>query len=240
MIIEKLEVDNHEPSMLIEMLEQVTPIEVCPLNSQGYADFRWQDGDHVKQVERKTWSDLLGDLGSVENQLMRQLNAHEDHTLALLVEGIAIPGKDLLGGTAILTRAKGGKGLWIQSRQTKVSMQAIYAWMYQIGKYIEVYQTPDLFSTAKAIVAFYKGDQKKDHNTFQRHLKEMTFHPNPQVTSLMGMVPGIGPVKAEALVGRFGTVWQILNSTPEQLSVVYGVGTKEATRWLRMIGRPDV
>ena len=235
-----LKIDNHEPSELVELLRQSTTMEVLALNSQGYADYMWWDGDQDKQIERKTWNDLLSDLGSIETQLMRQLDNHPECTLALLIEGIAVPGKGIIGGTSILKPAKGGKGLYYKSRETKVNMQAIYAWIYQVSNYIPVYHTPDLYSTAKAIVAFYSSDQKDGHSTFNRHLKEVTFHPNPQVTSLMGMVPGIGPVKAEALIGKFGTVWSILSATPEQLAMVHGVGVKETTKWLRLIGRPDV
>ncbi len=236
-----LEIDQHEPKQLADLICQATPGSVMPLNSQGYADFRWMAADSIlMQVERKTWNDLLGDLGSIENQLMRQMDAHEDHTLALLVEGIVVPSDSLLGGTAVLKPAKGKRQIYYQSGQYKVSVSALYAWLYQVSMYIQVFQTSDILGTAKAIVAFYSSDQKETHKTFTRHLKEVTFHPNPQVTSLMGMVPGIGPIKAEAMIARFGTVWEILNSTPETLATVKGIGTKETTRWLRLIGRSDV
>jgi len=236
-----LEVDQHEPIQLVNLILQAAPAEVKPLNSQGYADYRWMAPDSViMQIERKTWGDLLSDLGSIENQLLRQLDAHKDHTLVLLVEGIVVPSDSLLGGTAVLKKAKGQGRIYYQSSQSKVSVSALYAWLYQVSKYMEVYQTSDILGTAKAIVAFYKSDQKEGHRTFTRHLKEVTFHPNPQVTSLMGMLPGLGPIKGEALIARFGTVWEILNSTPEKLAEVYGVGTKEATRWLRLIGRSDI
>ena len=172
---------------------------------------------------------------------MRQMEAQPlDHRLILLVEGIVVPSNDVMYSTAVLKRAKGKGRIYHESRKSKVSLQSLYAWLYQVAKYIAVYQTSDLLSTAKAIVAFYSSDQKEKHSTFSRHLKEMTFHANPQVTSLMGMVPGIGPVKAESLIGKLGTVWNILSSSPEALTVVHGVGIKEATRWLRAIGRPDV
>ena len=236
-----LEVDQNEPKELVDLILQSAPAEVKPLNSQGYADFRWMAPDSVlMHIERKTWGDLLSNLGSVENQLMRQMDAHEDHTLVLLVEGIVVPSDSLLGGTAVLKRGKGSGRIYYQSSQSKLSVSALYAWLYQVSMYIQVFQTSDILSTAKAIVAFYSSDQKSTHRTFTRHLKEVTFHPNPQVTSLMGMVPGIGPIKAEAMVARFGTVWNIMGSTPETLATVKGVGTKEATRWLRLIGRSDV
>ena len=237
-----IQVDNHEPPDLVDLLRQTSSVEVLPLNSQGLADYRWQDSENeIVQLERKTWNDLLSDLSSVEDQLMRQMEAQPlDHRLILLVEGIVVPSNDIMYSTAVLKRAKGKGRIYHESRKSKVSLQSLYAWLYQVAKYIAVYQTSDLLSTAKAIVAFYSSDQKDKHSTFSRQLKVMDFHSNPQVTSLMGMVPGIGPVKAESLIGKFGTVWQILSASPEQLTVVHGVGIKEATRWLRAIGRPDV
>ena len=236
-----LEIDQHEPVKLRELILQSAPAEVKPLNSEGYADFRWMAPDSViMHIERKTWNDLLSNLTSVENQLMRQMDRHKDHTLALLVEGIVVPSDSLLGGTAVLHQSKGKSNIYYQSSQSKVSVSALYAWLYQVSKYIEVYQTSDILSTAKAIVSFYNSDQKEGHRTFTRHLKEVTFHSNPQVTSLMGMIPGLGPIKSEALIGRFSTVWEILNSTPERLAEVKGIGIKEATRWLRLIGRSDI
>lgn len=236
-----LEIDQHEPTQLAELICQAAPGEVKPLNSQGYADYRWMAPDSIlMQIERKTWGDLLSSLGSIENQLMRQMDAHPDHTLVLLVEGIVVPSDSLLGGTAVLKQGKGQGRIYYQSSQSKVSVSALYAWLYQVSMYIQVFQTSDITATAKAIVAFYSSDQKETHKTFTRHLKEVTFHPNPQVTSLMGMVPGIGPFKAESLIARFGTVWEVLNSTPEEIAEVRGIGAKEATRWLRLIGRSDV
>lgn len=240
-MIKGLEVDNHEPEYLVTLLKQTTTVEVLPLNSQGLADYRWQNGSDIVQLERKTWNDLLSDLSSVEDQLMRQMEAQPlDHRLVLLVEGIAVPSTDIINQTAILKRAKGKGRIYHESRKSKISLQSLYAWLYQVSKFIQVFQTVDHLTTAKAIVAFSQSDQKEKHSTFSRQLKVMNFHSNPQVTSLMGMVPGIGPVKAEALIGKFGTVWNILSAKPEALTVIHGVGIKEATRWLRTIGRPDV
>lgn len=237
-----LQIDAHEPLEMVDLISQSVEVDFRDLNTTHLADYRWEvaGGGHPKHIERKTWRDLLSDLSSVENQLMRQLRTHEDHDLALLIEGVIVPDKGLLGGTAILLPSKDSDRIWYRSNQSKVHMQALFAWIYQVSKFIEVYQTPNLVSTARALVAFYKSDQKEDHQTFSRHLKEMTFHPNAQVTSLMGLLPGLGPIKGEALIAHFSTVWEVLNSTPEKLAQVHGIGIKESTRWLRLVGRPDV
>jgi ERCC4-type nuclease len=101
------------------------------------------------------------------------------------------------------------------------------------------------------LIAFYRADQKEGHTTFLRYLKEMTFHPNLMVQRLMGMGEhlGIGATKAEALIGRFGTVYNVATATPEMLAAVewtsdkgrkQRLGEAAAIKFLRGVGRPDV
>ncbi|KKK95440.1 hypothetical protein LCGC14_2672760, partial [marine sediment metagenome] len=85
-------------------------------------------------------------------------------------------------------------------------------------------------------------DQKEGHTTFRRYFKEMDWHPNPQVQRLMSMGGslGIGAVRAEALIKRFGTVYNVATATPEMLASVDGMGKAVAVKFLRGVGRPDV
>ncbi|KKK94413.1 hypothetical protein LCGC14_2683100, partial [marine sediment metagenome] len=121
-------------------------------------------------------------------------------------------------------------------------MKGAYAWLYEVGKYIEVYQTPTYGATLSMLTAFYKADQKPEHTTFHRYLKDITFHPNPMVQRLMGMGGhlGIGATRAEALIKRFGTVYNVATATPEMLASVEGIGKAVAVKFLRGVGRPDV
>ncbi len=235
-----LQIDNHEPSRLVDLIAPTVPYVVTDLNNRGYADFLWESQEGPRHLERKTWENLLSGVGAIEEQLHRQIEAHRDTRLMLLVEGIVVPIVDPIGGTGVLHQTAGNPRLYYQSTSSKVSLTALFAWIYQVSKYVEVFTTPDIETTARAIVAFFSSDQKENHQTFRRYLKEVTFHPNPQVTSLMGMLPGLGPVKSESLIGRFGTVWEVLKASPMQLAEVRGIGVKEATKWLRLIGRPDV
>lgn len=245
-----LKIDQHEPSRLMELIGQAAPTFVTDLNNQGYADYAWGTPDGPVHLERKTWSDLMSGLGSVENQLIRQVHAHEDTRLMLVIEGLVVPSDRLIGGTATLHPTKGNSKLYYVGTQSKVSLNALVSWIYQVSKYIQVFQTPSLEATATAIAAFYRSDQKAEHTTFTRHVKDVTFHPNPQVTSLMGMVPGLGPIKCEALIAKHGTVWEVIHRSPEELAKVSwqtgidartrSIGVNEARKWLARIGRPDV
>jgi ERCC4-type nuclease len=240
MPIHGLHVDVHEPLDLINLVGQSVPLEVRSINSEGWADYIWETYDGVNQLERKTWADMLASVSSIEQQLQRQIAAHPESKLMLLVEGIAVPAVDMMGGTAIATRTKAKPNIFYSKRQSYVSLQAMYAWLYQVSKYMEVYCTPDIEATAKAIVAFYTSDLKGEHKTLHRHIKEVQFHPNPQVTSLMGLIHGLGPIKGEALIATFGTVWNVVSASPQELAKVHGVGPNEARKWLQRLGRPDV
>ena len=56
----------------------------------------------------------------------------------------------------------------------------------------------------------------------------------------MGGHLGIGAVRAEALIKRFGTVYNVATATPEMLASVEGIGKAVAVKFLRGVGRPDV
>lgn len=234
-------IDVHEPPEALPTLSPVIPCAVQPLNSEGYADYLWSGMEGKQQVERKTWYELLGGLDSIEDQLRRQLQAHPSVRLILVVEGVAVP--TATGTTIFKETTRGKRHLFYAGKSYFLGpMQGVYAWLYQVGKYIEVHQTPTYQATLKMLTAFYNADQKEGHTTFQRYLKDITFHPNPMVQRLMGMGShlGIGATRAEALIRRFGTVFNVATATPEMLASVEGIGKAVAVKFLRGVGRPDV
>lgn len=234
-------IDIHEPSEALPTLSPVLPCVVQDLNNQGYDDYLWHGIEGKQQAERKTWSEILGGMDSVEDQLRREMQVHPEVRLMLIVEGVAVP---TMGGSVIFKETtKGKRHLFYAGKSYFAApMQAAYAWLYQVTKYMEVYYTPTYQATLKMLAAFYKADQKDGHTTFQRYLKDATFHPNPMVQRLMGMGGhlGIGAVRAEALINRFGTVYNVATATPEMLASVEGIGKAVAVKFLRGVGRPDV
>lgn len=232
--------DIHEPGELARMVGQVAKVTTEPLNQQGYADWMWTTVDGQEHMERKTWSDVLGDLNSVEDLLRRQLQAHPEVRLNLLIEGIATPS---VMGTAIWREPKGGKAkgrVMYRTHEVRKPIQTVYSWVREVSKYCEVWFTSDMTATARMIVAFARGDTKADHTTLRRHLKITDFHPNPQVKKLMGVADGIGAARAEALIGKFGTVMAVLQANPEDMAGVEGIGYKTGERILREAGRTDI
>ena len=231
--------DAHEPEDILTLIAQSVPCVRESINEQGYADYMWQGVESKEQVERKLWSDILGDIDAVEDQLRRERQAHPDVRLKLLVEGVATSHVD---GTVVWLPTKGDKKIMFPAKHFRLPLQAAYAWFYQVSKYIEVYITPDKASTAIALVAFYKADQKEEHTTFHRYLRNIDFHPNPQVEGMMNIMKGtsIGAVRAQALIAHFGTIWNVIGADVKEIAAVEGMGLKTAQQLLRKVGRPDV
>jgi len=234
--------DSHEPldaGRAAVMLAAV-PVLIRPLNDEGYADYLWPGADGWHQWERKQVGELAAGLDSVEDQLRREAQAHPEVKLGLLVEGVATPSAF---GTQIWSKPRGtGRDVWYKGREQTLRYAMIAAWLYQIGKFVEVVHTADYMSTCATLVAMYQSDQKENHTTMERYLKPITWRPNKQVESLIaiGHGVGIGAAKAEALIKKHGTIYNILMADPKVLATTDGIGKVLATRLLRSVGRPDV
>lgn len=240
MTVEFFRIDTHEPSEAFSLLSPALPrVEIELLNEMGYADYLWGGfDDTLHQAERKQWSELLSDLDSVEDQLRKQMQTHPEVKHMLIVEGIAIQGAS---GVMVFKPSRKQNILVCKGTYNK-GLGLVYPWLYQVSKFTEVFFTSDLTATCVALASFCKSDQKEEHEhrTFHRHLKIVTFHPNLQVQKLMALASGVGEARAVALIQKFGTCWNVINASPEQLQTVEGIGPKVSLKLLREIGRPDV
>jgi len=232
-------IDIHEPSNAPSLIGQSVEAEVESLNSQGYADYLWQGVEGKKQWERKTWFEILGDMDSVEDQLRREVQAHLEVETSLVVEGVATP---TFNGCQVWVPNKGKKQVMYPGRSLRANISKAYAWFYQVTKFMPVYFTPSFECTCIFLVAAFKADQREDHGTFNRYLKSIDFHPNPQVEGLMNISrsAGIGAARAKALIKRFGTIWNVLNQMPSTLASVDNMGETTAKKLLRKVGRTDI
>lgn len=241
-----LGIDRNEPVEALPLLKPVVPeCYIDGLNDRTFADYMWRDcGNRVHHWERKTWSEILTDNLAVEDQLRREMAAHPDATLGLLVEGVATPDGT---GMQIWSRGKQRREVFYKARRSYSSARMIYSWLHQIGRFMEVAYSADFHDSMAVMAAFYHSDQKpeQEHTTFQRHFKKVAFHPNPQVQRLMNTISGLGEKYAEALIAEFGTAWNVYRAGPQDLAVVQtgkgsSIGLGLAQRILREIGRPDV
>lgn len=235
-----LSCDVHEPTdKFLKYVSPAVPCEIAILNEHLYADYKWTGLDgRVTQVERKQWGEVFANVDSVEDQLRRHMSNQPEARLLLIIEGMFAEDSQ---GVHFLNPAKGGN-VWVKGFRSGTRMGRVYSWMYNASEYVEIFQTFSYELTCQFLVQAYNQDQKEEgqHKTFNRYFKKVTFHPNPQVLALMGMAPGLGEVKAEALIDRFTTVWNVLNADPADLMDVAGIGSKMATTILQRVGRTDV
>jgi ERCC4-type nuclease len=230
--------DVNEPiEKFLTLVKPVVPCVVEALNENLCADYRWDrfDRGHT-QVERKTWGEILANVDAVEDQLRRHMKNQPKDRLLFVLEGQIDPSSD---GIYTIQKARGGS-VWVRGHRSGTNLGRIYSFLYNASEYVEVFQTPSYEGTCQFLVQAYKQDQKEEHHTFSRYFKKVTFYPNPQVMQLMGLLPGLGEVKCEALIAKFTTVWNVLNASPWELQSVEGIGPKLSTNLLRRIGRTDV
>lgn len=232
-----LMIDVHEPEDAIKLMVSSVPCSVEILNEYLFADYKWKRADGgVTQVERKTWGEILANVDAVEDQLRRHKKNQPEARLLFVLEGMV---DVTMGGTYQLRAAKGGS-VYVRGFKSATRISRIYSWLYNASEYVEVFQTGNYEMTCQFLVQAYKQDQKEEpHETFQRYFKKIVFHPNPQVLALMGMIPGLGEVRSEALIAEFSTVWGVLSSTPAKLAQVPGIGPKMSNTILQRIGRYD-
>jgi hypothetical protein len=233
-------VDVHEPEQALPLLNQSVEAAKEAINSQGYADYLWSGTEGREQLERKTWDEVLSNMDSVEDQLRREAQAHPDVHTNLVIEGVAT--QATMGGSRTWAMAKGKQKVMYAKNNHRDSMGKAYAWEAQVKRYMPVYHTATFQETMILVAALVKAAQKEDHTTFQRHFREMDWHPNEQVMCLINMFKrsGIGPGRAEALIKRFGTVWNVIHQMPQTLSTVDNMGVGVAKRLLRKLGKPNV
>lgn len=233
-----LKIDGNEPVEALIQIQIAVPAQVARLNDEGWADYMWDSVDEAVHWERKQWGEITNGMDRVEDQIRREKKAHPNARLGLIVEGVATPS---IMGTQLWSLSK-NKDVIYKSREQQVRYSMVAAWLYQVQKFVEVIYTSDFKATCQMLVSMYQSDQKEEHTTFARYLKTMDWSPNPQVKKLMALGDGIGigAVKAEALIRRYGTIHNILMASPQELALTDGIGKVLALKLLRSVGRPDV
>ena len=237
-------VDTFEPTTIFKLIKQALPdSEQRSINKLGMADYLFFDikGRRI-QFERKQWGELLGSISNVEEQLRRQYNQADE--LNLVVEGVIHPtpyGLDFYkkaSGKPYFRKAHsyGGK------RRSRTGLYSqVTAWFWQLDRSgISVYQTPSESATASLLVAIYQNAQKEEHTTLQRYIKPriQLKELNPQVKTLMGIEgAGLGADRAQKLIDRFGTPFDVFMEEAEELAKVDGIGLGIARKLFKAIGK---
>jgi hypothetical protein len=244
-----LEIDVNEPHEMALLLNPIGDLHILaaqPLNAQGWPDYRWKTHDNnYKMVERKTWPELLANPDAVEEQLHRHLTKHPSVELIFMLEGVPVQA-DI--GTNVLKPTQ--SGVWVKNGfRSSTRLKRIYSLLYRFSEYMRVVQTTSIVETGILLCAMYESDQKDDHATFKRHIKQVTFNTDSRVLTLMGSSPGLGDKRATDIVNYCGTPWNFFsagwNNPPaikdwREVTKIAGIGEVTVRNVLRNLGRPDV
>lgn len=237
------ECDVNEPTAAITLISPaVTDFRVMPLNAQGWADYRWQTVDKLwVNVERKTWPEILQNIDAVEDQMRRHIEEQPQARQVFVLEGWV---EESQMGTHIIKKVSRGNAatLYGKDRVSATRLSRVYSWLYAASQHVNILQTGNFEQTCQLLVQMYKQDQKpeEDKKVFRRYYKQTNWHPDPMVLKVMGIEPGLGEVRATALVAKFSTFWNIVSASPAELAQTPGIGLVLAKRLLSGIGRPDV
>lgn len=227
-------VDEHEPQQVVTLLQQSVTVKVVGLNRNGWADYMYAIHDGTEHVERKQVSEILADIDGVEDQLKREILAHKEARLWLLIEGIVSFSQDkihhmMITGDKLTT-----------ARTYHVRPELWESWILALQRLgMGVVRTNHIGDTSRALAVLAKGGQAP-HTTLNRPLNpRITYHQNPHVRTLLGIPKsGVGPVLAERLISEYGTVYSIIIKKPDQIAdKIQGMNTPKAKQLLRALGR---
>lgn len=236
-------VDSNEPvSHEVGLRNTIASVVRAPLNAHGKADYYWTDIEGlVRQVERKQFSEALGDLESLEEQLNRELATCDE--LMLIVENVGLP---TFNGMQFYKTS--GQGTSLRKDFAFTKQPNLYA-RWQGLKWglrhqgVLVIETPSAETSIWEIAYAYKASMKTEHTTFRRYVTPhvQPFNPNNHVQNLLMLrgknnsPTGIGPTNAQKLERAYGTLWEILSSDIRVLTSY--IGRARARKLLEAVGR---
>ena len=214
-----------------QLVGQVIKYELDSYNRQGHSDYWWERVDGViKQVERKTWQEILSGVDKIEEQLSRHLSDKPNAEHILLLEG-PITAK----GDFIQAYSSKGNGFSV-GRPYRQNITGIYAWLYQISHYYTIVPTYNIEGSAAALIAMFKSDGQDNHSTLNRNYARRSFHRDPIVEKYMGVLDGIGDTKAEELRKVFPTIASLVAAKRNDFIVLPGFGANLADKIMRQLG----
>lgn len=240
--------DHFEMPELIALVKQVLPdLIVTALNQNHFPDWVWKNSlGEDEGMSRKQTGEFLSDIDGTLEQFQRESTMVNQH--GLLLEGIAEP---KAGGTQTYVLSKDGR-YFRPAKFFKIQYSYYEASLVALERSgVLVWKTSSYIGSAEALVRLEKSALKPGSNLLERHFKPRPdYHPNPQVMSLMNLVAksdsgritgiGVGEKLAEALISNFGSIYGILNTSPETIAeFTPGVGLIKAKQIHAALGRVE-
>ncbi len=218
--IDRREITEHPdiPQLL------TVPHRIDTLDSGDYAFVDRTDGP--VGIERSEIGNLVQKLhsGELEQQLARCANQYQ--SVVLLAEGVW----DEVAG--LLATYKQGEKSYFRTRVYPTTQYlptlALLSRLSELG--IEIVQTPNFTCSMLAIRAIYNQRTKLDtQQTLFRRTRAIWIPPkltaNPAVPRLLALCPRMPERVAIALMIKYTSIWNILNTPDQELLQIDGLGT---------------
>jgi len=221
------------PPEIIETVSRHISVTTTILSKTGLLDAFWTAVDnHTITLERKEVHDFVHRVDDLEAQLKNAMNKADE--ILLLIEGIIEP----IDNSTVLYRQKKDGSLFFRERVVNRPYLYYMNFIWRLDKLgVSTFWTATPNATAITLVGMVQSSNKPEFTTFRRYLKQKPVigTPNPQILKLMGL--GLGETRATSLIERFGTVWNVLNASEDELLKVTGIGEKTIKELLEGIGK---
>lgn len=196
-------------------------------DNRDHPDYVFQEYGHITDGwERKTIKDLIASLrdGRLERQL--QDCARDYQQVGLLIEGV-------------LHCSRNGDAYCNNDvfRPLPMTYNNVQALIDRVGSYgIHIRHTADELCTARTLIAIYNSRlvPPDKRGLFTRIIPCVPYRDHdPRVEALVRLrIPGIGPVRAKAIVNQIGGIPKIVNCKDSELQKVIG---KDLTKNVRKV-----
>lgn len=234
--------DVFEPDHMYAYLSQMMQVVRFNLVQQNLCDYMWFAIDgHQITLERKTWQDLIHSRDRIEAQLRRATQHTQE--VGLIVEGLAEPTAD--GNTRLydLRLSKKGDRYFRESKISKYRYDALESFLWRLDKEgISVYNSASMESTAWQLKTFVEASQDMKNTTLKHYIrtKAINWKADPRVRTAMSIYDEhgavLGEIKAKELIKRFGSVWEAIHKTPQEIEMeCIGIGVPLATRLIKAL-----
>lgn len=178
-------IDVAEPDTIVNLLRQVTEVQVLPLNQTLRSDYYFGDEEGItRQFGRVQAPELLANIDSMEDELRRYYdNADKSY---MIIEGIItdVPLTKKDRSLAAISVRKGARpsqlftyrvaenGWLFGEHAYSTSAELFYAWLFRLAECgIMTFCTHNYVGTAKLLSSLYHNSQRppESHNTLNRY-----------------------------------------------------------------------
>ncbi len=253
-------VDSNEPEEMVRLLKQSCPVVVSPLNQMHMSDYFFGNYEgKTFQYSRKQAPELLGDLDEAERQI-RDYYGKADYNFQIvegLVDDMAIKDVKVSGRamSKISTRPQPSmfaykighdRSLEGYSFDRLHTISIVYAWEHRLMMAgVPTIFVADWQQTAKFLSAAYHNEQKPpdEHMTLKRIIlpRLQVKEQDPFLKSLLFLSNAykleIGEKRGKALADKFVNILDLCMADVAEISSVEGIGTGQAKKILKALGR---